>query len=181
MGAGPEKGYEIGVFSYLNYRRIPFFIPRRYCLGNCLSPDLKSHRKSDLTRNLKRFPKSFFHGPNIFILLISPPQNRPFPQNLSKIVHLRINNRAPSLWDSIDHRIHWEPPAVFFSIKSDVLRIDGPSTCTDYPIFIQTVGYAYNLIVIISFNPRLLTRGQLFINSWQHRFESGHNSQGDIR
>ena len=95
MGAGPEKGYEIGVFSYLNYRRIPFFIPRRYRLGNCLSPDLKSHGNSDLTRNLKRFPKSFLHGPNIFILLIfSSPESSISPKPVQNCQSASLSNPA---------------------------------------------------------------------------------------
>ena len=61
MGGGPEKGHEIGVFSYVIYCRIPFFVLRRIHLGDHLSSDLKPHKNSDLTRNPKWFPKSFLH------------------------------------------------------------------------------------------------------------------------
>ena len=94
-GKGPEKGYEISVFSYLNYRRIPFFVPRRNRLGNRLSPDSKLHGNSDLTRNLKRFPKSFFHGPNIFILLIfSSPELSISPKPVQNCQSASLSNLA---------------------------------------------------------------------------------------
>ena len=47
-GGVPEKGAEKGVFSYLFYRRIPIFGPPRSRLGNHLSPDSRSPKKSDL-------------------------------------------------------------------------------------------------------------------------------------